>query len=238
MFPAYPFSAQFPDHARRWAIAELPDLWTLPFRYEDTWTRISEEGPSCLIGTLPFQAARHADWGSNQVSSVCVCHPDKSALQTAQQQWFTQPCHCSTCQVQLLLKLQAYTHTHTQFWLISYNTNPHTAPKPPFYCHGPFSPVQEASDTLAGASPTSHYLGQDPKPSRDLDSVPWAAVILHRTESPSGGSNSTCSNLRLSANVFLFCTDHRDKCFWGCEAQLWSLQPSCDSLHIHVQETG
>lgn len=126
--------------------------------------------------------------------------------------------------------------TRTQFWLLRYNMNPHMAPEWSFYCHGPFSPLKNTSDILAGTAPTSHYLGLDPMPAR-FSSVS-CKVILHGTESPSGGSNSVYNSLPLTAHALCFCTDNRGLCFWKWQAQRSSLQPSCGSLHSHTQEPG
>lgn len=156
----------------------MPNLWSLPFRWEDTWIETSKERPS-LTWVAPACLVRpHTHWGSNHVSSVCIIQTKVLCKQCSS--------NGSNSHFAVALAKSSFfrisfdtvwAYRHTQFWLPYYNMNPHMVLHQSFYCHGPFSPLKKASDTLAGTAPMSHYLGLDLSP---LDSVLWAAELFPR----------------------------------------------------------
>lgn len=170
----------------------MPNLWSLAFRWEDTWIETFKERPS-LTWVAPACLVRpHTDWGSNHVSSVCIIQTKvlcKQCSSSGSNSHFAVALAKSSFFHISFDTVQAY--RHTLFWLPYYNMNPHMVLDQSFYCHGPFSPLIKASDTLAGTAPMSHHLGLDPEPSR-LSSVscrvistglslPLAASTAHRT---------------------------------------------------------
>lgn len=167
----------------------MPNLWSLPLRWENIWIKTSKERPS-LTWVAPACLVRpHTDVGSNHVSSAWIiqrkvlckqCSSSGSnshfAVALAKSSFF----HISFATV------QAY--RHTQFWLPYYTMNPHMVLDQSFYCHGPFSPLKK------GIRYPSRYSTHIPLPRTG----PWTLSTqfcelqnyFHGTESPSGSFNS------------------------------------------------
>lgn len=178
------------QEAKKKPVAKLPNLWSLTFRWEDTWIQTSKEvshewrTPSCVCGARPHTVIQAGAMPPQHVTSrekcfvnsaAAVTHAAMSLQHLTRQHSFTSPL--------TLLKLK-----DTQFWLLAYNVKPHMALEV-FLLPWAISSIKNPHHQIPWQVQQSHprALGRTPP---HPSSHPWAAMPTYTGPNLPLGRNS------------------------------------------------